>query len=119
MMKLLFLTLMLSMALPACTKDYEEDLGGGLCTTENMSLQTDIRPILQNNCMGCHSSAAAFGDVKLETYTDLKSWVDNGLFLGSIVHDGSASPMPKSQPKLGQCQIDKISAWIAQGAQDN
>ncbi len=103
-----------------CYYDVEEELyPSNDCETADMSLATDITPILNNyNCNGCHSAASNSGSVDLEGYTALKIWVDNGVLLKSIKHDG-ASPMPKAAPKMAQCDIDKVAAWIQQGAKDN
>lgn len=113
-----FLALIL---ISACTYNNEEELyPTSNCDTTDMSLATDIVPILDNyNCNGCHSTVSNSGDVDLERYNDLKIWVDNGKLLGSMQHDGTASEMPKGAPKMAQCDIDKVAAWIQQGANDN
>lgn len=104
----------------SCSYNNEEELyPSNDCDTADMSLAGDITPILNNyNCNGCHSAASNSGSVDLEGYTALKIWVDNGVLLKSIKHDG-ASPMPKAAPKMAQCDIDKVEAWIQQGAKDN
>lgn len=104
----------------ACTFDSEEELyPSSDCDTAEMSLATDIRPILDNyNCSGCHSSVSNSGGVDLEGHTDLKIWADNGILLKSMKHDG-ASPMPKGADKMNACDIAKVEAWISQGALDN
>lgn len=105
----------------SCYNNSEEELyPNTTCITENMSLAEDILPILNNyQCNSCHSAASNSGSVNIEGYTNLKIWVDNGLLLGSIKHDGTASQMPKAAAKMNQCDIDKVEAWIIQGAQDN
>lgn len=110
--------------LAACTYNSEEELypadPDNPCNTTDMSLSADITPILDAyNCNGCHSNASNSGSVDLEGYADLKIWVDNGKLLGSMKHDGTASEMPKAAPKMAQCDIDKVEAWIAQGSKDN
>ncbi len=105
----------------ACTYNTEEDLyPTNDCNTLEMSLATDIIPILDNySCNSCHSSTSNAGGVDLEGYTNLKIWIDNERLLGSIKQDGSASPMPKAAAKMAQCDIDKVEAWITQGAKNN
>lgn len=84
-----------------------------------MSYAADVDAILKNySCLSCHSSTNSQGSVNLEGYDALKVWVDNGILLKSMKHDG-ASPMPKNQAKMNQCDIDKIEAWITDGAQNN
>ena len=110
-----------ALSINACTYNTEEELyPTDECNTVAMSLGTDISPILDNySCNSCHSSTSNAGGVDLEGYTNLKIWVDNGRLLGSMKHDGATSPMPKAAPKMAQCDIDKVEAWITQGAQNN
>ena len=104
----------------ACNYDNEEELyPTSSCKTADMSYATDVSNILQNySCLSCHSSVSNDGSVTLEGYDNLKTWVDNGALLKSMKHDG-ASPMPKNQAKMNQCDIDKIEAWITDGAPNN
>ena len=104
----------------ACNYDNEEELyPTSSCETVDMSYASDITNILQNySCLSCHSSVSNDGSVTLEGYDNLKTWVDNGALLKSMKHDGP-SPMPKSQAKMDQCDIDKIEAWINDGAPNN
>jgi mono/diheme cytochrome c family protein len=105
----------------SCSSDSEEDLmpENSECVTEDMSYTDDILPILERNCMSCHNEASQQGGVNLEGYDQLKLWVDNGAFLGSIQGEPGFSPMPQGGPQLPECEIDKVEAWINQGAQNN
>lgn len=106
--------------LSSCYYDSEEDLYPELgCSTDDMSYVNDILPIIDQNCMVCHSASANFGGVTLEGYDALKIWVDNGRFLGSIRRDPGFSPMPQGQPQILQCNIEKIESWINDGAPNN
>lgn len=108
------------LALAGCYYDIEEELyPTSSCKTVEMSYASDITNILQNySCLSCHSAVSNQGSVNLEGYDNLKKWVDNGTLLKSMKHDG-ASPMPKNQAKMNQCDIDKIEAWITDGAPNN
>ena len=105
-----------------CYYDVEEELYPVItCDTVDMSFDTDIVAILQRECLACHSNAAhqgIGGGVNLDGYDNVKTYVDNGKLLSSITHDGNASLMPKSanNRKLAKCEIDKITAWINDGA---
>jgi hypothetical protein len=61
----------------------------------------------------------ASGNVKLETWADVKIYADNGSLLGSITHQGGYSPMPKGSAKLEDCPIAVIQKWIEMGAPNN
>ncbi len=105
----------------ACYYDNKEDLYPELseCLTDSMSYVQDIKPILDFHCMVCHSAAANQGGVAMEGYDAVKTYVDNEAFLKSIQHQSGVSPMPKNQDQLDYCTIQKVAAWIEQGALDN
>src|SRR6056300_1770256 len=105
-----------------CYYDVEEELYPvTTCDTVDMSFDTDIVAILQRECLACHSNSAhqgIGGGVNLDGFDNVKRYVNNGKLLSSIIHDGNASFMPKSanNRKLATCEIDKITAWINDGA---
>lgn len=100
----------------------EEQLGN--CDTTNVGFSTDIQTILQNNCLSCHSAAAQQGQVDLSNYTNVKVYADNGRLFGAVNHDAGYTQMPydgtnDGTPRLDECKILTIKAWINQGAQNN
>lgn len=113
--------------LPGCYSDSEEALypevpPAGTPDTTAPSYADDIVPILQRNCYGCHGEAThsvAGAGINLEGYDNLKVYVDNGRFWGSINHDSGFSPMPKGGARLPALQLDLIQRWIDDGAPDN
>lgn len=88
------------------------------CDTSTMSYSADIVPIL-SNCLGCHSDAVQQGGVNLSTYNQAAAYANNGTLFGAVNHEPGFVPMPQGQPKLPECNILKIRAWIDQGAQNN
>lgn len=93
----------------------------------SVSFSKDVMPIFQATCVKCHGgSDGVKGDLSMKTYADLMKGGEHG---AAIVPGDAASSllvkqivngkMPKRGPKLPQAQIDLISQWVAQGAQDN
>ena len=114
------LLVMTSLLISACYYDVEEELyPSGTCDTANMSFSQAVMPIFNQNCNICHSASAAQGNVILDTYDAVLPYVNNGKLLGSIRHQGGFSAMPQGQPQLSTCTIDKIAAWITDGAMNN
>lgn len=110
--------------LSACYFDNEEDLYGNPadadCDVTDVSFSADVNPIIQANCItGCHSAVNQSFGIVLETYDQIKNEAQNERFFKSINHESGASPMPKNRPKLPQCDIDKIKAWIDAGLPNN
>lgn len=90
------------------------------CNTENVNYADSITSILElHGCIGCHSDLLASGGVNLSNYQDVKIYVDNGRLLGSIKHEDGFSAMPQGAPKIPDCDIAKIEAWVAEGAPNN
>ncbi|HEX6914204.1 MAG TPA: c-type cytochrome [Chitinophagaceae bacterium] len=112
----------ISLAFAGCYYDKSELVypAQTACDTANLKYSTDITGILATNCYACHSgSAQAGGSVKLDSYTALTTVVNNGKLVLAITHSPGASAMPKNMPKLSDCDINRIKAWINQGAQNN
>ena len=123
-MKKLFIPFILFI-LAGCYYDSEEALFGKPgtgCNTDITNFSTEIKPILQSNCLTCHSNSAApssGGGVKLQDYADVKTYVDNGKLIGTIEHSSGYSPMPKGGGKLSDCNILILNTWISKGVLNN
>jgi hypothetical protein len=109
-----------------CYYDNEEYLypASAECTTENMSFASDVWPVINASCTGCHSGSSPSGNVSLENYAGVAAAAaidagNYGSLYGTISHASGNSPMPKGGSKLSDCTIAKIKAWIDQGALDN
>jgi hypothetical protein len=119
------LSSLLLTGLTSCYYDVEEELYGpptATCDTVSVSYASEVVPILEAKCYSCHAGdALAGGGIKLGTYPDLKSRIDNfkGRFISCIVQDGTVSAMPQGQPKMSDCNVNKIVAWIHQGYPEN
>lgn len=93
---------------------------GTSCDTTAVKYSTDIVNILQSNCYSCHSGAASLGGGnKLDTYTNLKLYTNNGLIVGVVTHSPGYLPMPQGGPMLSDCNIAKIRTWVRNGAPNN
>ena len=108
-----------------CYYHNEEELypgGGQVCDTTAVTYSGSVLPVLQANCMICHSTsanAANGGSINLEDFSLLKDLVDGGNLYGAITHSPLHVPMPKDRAKLDTCSISKIKIWIDGGAINN
>lgn len=89
------------------------------CDTLNVTYAGKIKPIIDLNCLGCHSGSNPGGNINLSTYSGLQAIALNGKLLGSIRHQSGYSAMPKNAPSLPQCEIDAIRIWVDSGAPNN
>jgi len=119
-MNKLFLYSLLILTFISCSWNNEEDLFDGiLCEIEEISFNNDIKPIIVNHCLVCHSAAANLGNVVLQEHNNVRIYGENGRLLGSIKHSAGFSPMPQSGSKLNDCNIQKIEGWINNGMPNN
>ena len=117
-----FLSLFLVLVLIffSCSKKSEEELGAGtICDTNNMTFAINIKPILQNFCFSCHGNGLSQNGINFDTYPRVKAVADNGKLVGAISHASGFAAMPQSAPKLSDCNINKIKAWVNSGALNN
>jgi hypothetical protein len=89
------------------------------CDTIAVSYMTDIVPILQNNCYGCHGSVAPSGNIMLNSFTGVSTVAENGRLVGAVTHSTGYESMPQNQDKLPDCDIANIVGWVNQGAKNN
>src|SRR5687767_24772 len=78
------------------------------CDSTIFSFAAVIKPIITNNCQGCHSGITASAGIDLTTYSGVKAKVTDGRLWGAVNHFTGYSPMPKNAPKLTDCDITKI-----------
>lgn len=126
MKKIIISLAVTAFVITACSKTNEvaenENNNGGnpaTCDTVDMKYSTDVLPILQANCYGCHGNGQATSGVNFDTYDGVKKQADNSNLIGVITHANGYPAMPLGQPKLSDCDINKIKDWVARGAQNN
>lgn len=96
-----------------------EDGGGG----GGVSWAGDIQPILNNSCTACHGGN---GGLFLDSYSSLMSGgvvvpgdADGSILYLRVAGTSAGSQMPQGKSPLARSLIDKIRAWINEGALDN
>lgn len=97
-----------------CVNNNEESLYGDNCDTLNMTY-AKVKFIFEDNCYSCHTVPQSTRNIKLDSYSDVKAAVRTERLLGALHHYNGYTPMPNGQPKLDDCLIDKIEAWINAG----
>ena len=109
------------MLLSACSYDILEELEKDkVCITEDMKYSVDITAIIQENCLNCHEQGSTIGGgIVLDNFSDVRFWVESGSLLSVVQHEDDFPPMPKNADKLTDCDLDKITSWIDDGAPNN
>jgi mono/diheme cytochrome c family protein len=97
-----------------------------------VSYYKDVRPILQQNCNGCHQPAKPLGGYVTTDHANLVKAGERGkpgvvpgkpkesyLVEQLKVQDNGKAAMPKNRDPLNVIQVKTISDWIEQGAIDD
>ena len=85
-MKKILLFPALLVSLSSCYYDNEEDLyGTTACETTNLTYAANVEKIMIQSCAvtGCHKVGS--GLIPLETYTQVKTYVDNGILFDRVI----------------------------------
>jgi hypothetical protein len=100
------------------------DCPDAVCDTlNNISFTSQVDPIIQAKCVGCHNTGTMSGGVDLSSYSQVLTYAQtlrNGtpILTGVIRRMNGFQPMPPTY-SLDDCTIRKIELWIEQGAADN
>jgi len=120
--KNIFFAFLSILLLNSCNYDNEESLYGvSDCDTNVVSFEMDIDTIISFHCTPCHDDPSPSAGLALETYDQIYQSATepyNGIIDRISRPEGDPLVMPSSY-RIPQCQIDKIVAWVEQGALNN
>ena len=105
--------------LNSCTWENEEEyFDVEQCDTTNLTYN-DVESIFRINCAVCHyPEATPVEEIILDNYENIVSAINTGRVLPAINHEGPVD-MPRGQPKLPECTINQIEAWVNNGMPEN
>jgi hypothetical protein len=96
------------------------------CDVTNVKYSASVKPIITARCTGsgCHSGATPASGADFNTYEALRTKAlekrnNTSVLVGAINHMAGFSAMPRFAPKLSDCEIATIEAWVNAGAPDN
>jgi len=103
----------------SCTSDKANILAPEItsanCDTVKYTYNANVKNIVYSNCIGCHNTGSANGD--LSNHTNLKAYALSGSLIGSIKGQGYTQMPPAG--KLSDCDIKGIENWVIAGANDD
>jgi mono/diheme cytochrome c family protein len=116
-------------ALAAATQTTRPPAGVRNDPASLIDFQAQIRPVLSEHCLECHSQDKRKGGLSLATYADALEGGRNGavirpgnsgrsLLIGRVT--GVVEPqMPKDEPPLSPAELALVRLWIDQGARES
>jgi hypothetical protein len=87
------------------------------CENNEPTFSDCVKPIFEQNCMGCHSMGNPDGIMALTNYQEIQEQVINGNVIESLKREEGF--MPKSMERLGEEEILIIENWKENGAPNN
>ncbi|WP_298903379.1 hypothetical protein [uncultured Psychroserpens sp.] len=103
-----------------CSNTSEEDLIDATPILTLVTYVDNIKPIIDNNCIGCHSNPPINGaPISLITYDNVKNAVENNGLIDRISSTDQGFLMPFGGPRLPQNLIDLVIQWEADGLLEN
>lgn len=114
------------LAFQGCYYDNEEELypGEKPCDTTNVTYSGTVLPVLQENCLVCHSGGSPQGNISLDSYEAVREAAltpagQAGSLYGAISWAPNNENMPRGGAQLPECTLRKIKIWIDAGAPNN
>ena len=114
----LFSAVAMLLALTSCYYDNEEALypvrpGTNSCDTTSPTYALTILPIMQSNCVSCHSGSSPQGNLDLSTIDNVKIGINGHHLMDHVRGANGYSPMPpQGLPSLTTCDLHQLNAWI-------
>ena len=96
-------------------------LGPATCDTANVKYSLDIKPLIENKCLGCHNFNyyPNSGNIEMSDFAQIQDLALNGKLYGAVSHSDGYKPMPRYISKITDCEINLIKAWANHGAPNN
>jgi len=104
----------------SCANNNELDLYGvQVCDTTNITWNSKIAEILNNNCVVCHGPEVSYNGVRHDSYAAEMVVVKDGRLRGVVNHLDGYFQMPKDRGFLPECELKSINIWLDHGAPEN
>ncbi|HJW31335.1 MAG TPA: c-type cytochrome domain-containing protein [Saprospiraceae bacterium] len=100
-------------------KDLTCDVNGGSCDTTSVTYSKFMVPLMSTYCVGCHSGGNPSGGIALNSFANVQALALNGRLVGAVTWAPGFQQMPQSAAKLPSCYINKLKAWVNNGAPNN
>ena len=86
------------------------------CDSVNVTFST-IKPLIANNCLGCHNGPTAFAGIDLSTDQNIEDMKEQ--ILCTVLHASDCKPMPSNGLSLTSCEKGMINKWVTSTSTGN
>lgn len=85
------------------------------CDESIFTFSGAVYPIIEKNCLGCHSGSSPSAGIPLTTYSEILPFASSGGLFGAINHEPGYVAMPYLGSKLSDCNVNQVKKWIENG----
>ena len=108
----IFVLLLITLSFSKCSKETIDENSLGDIITDSIFYNTDIKPLIDANCIGCHSGSNQSAGLDLSTYKLVKFDSEFGTLIKRI--NDPQFPMPKAGLMSAEDR-GKFDKWVADG----
>lgn len=83
--------------------------------SDTPTYEAQIKPLLQNRCLGCHSGSNAPDGLDFTNTFTFMEHISNGRIVKAMQHAEGVKPMPSPTEKLSDAEIAMVQLWISSG----
>ncbi|WP_066754983.1 c-type cytochrome [Chryseobacterium glaciei] len=116
-MKKILYILSSAVLLVACESRTYEEISDNTPITETVKYTQDVKPIVEANCISCHSATGSASYKPFTNYDQVKTNID-GILDRIQRQNGDSQKMPQGG-SLSQSQINIFIKWKADGLIEN
>ena len=103
-----------------CATDSISDLEDVLPINTTITYDENVAPIMNNNCIECHSNPPQNGaPIPLTTFEEVRTSTQNNLIDRISRSTGAPGAMPLGASRLPQGLIDQVIQWETDGFLEN
>jgi hypothetical protein len=113
-------------ALNGCYSDNAEELypskpNTNQCDTTAVTYSGTVSPIITTNCLdqGCHTAGHPDGGYSFDSHDNFILTIPDNRLLNAIGYKAGGSKNMPPSARMGDCEINKIKAWINKGAKND
>jgi len=117
----IFVSFILLASLLSCSNNTLDDVAAEQEETPDFTTYQDIKSVIDNNCLQCHSNPPQNGaPMPLVSFENVRDAViSRGLLDRISRNEGESGLMPKGGPRLPQATINSIFEWEEDGLLEN
>ena len=106
------LTCTIALLLYACGGTKKGTSSAPLPFDDTVSFEATIKPLIENNCQGCHSGDEPAADLMLSSFEEIREGIEDGKVIKRI--NDEMNPMPPGE-LMPQAERDAIIQWMHNG----